>query len=350
MKLPRSSSTLLLGGMPLGFVPSNYGASAMAELNRLLGTSGNSATYGWYAQTYPNQVFTGNQYLWQKKDIIASGAVLEAAVMPIGGYEGLSESDNSRAVQICSVMKTFVDAGVEVRLRFGHEVNWYVREGRYAAGNDAGVSGYREAFAVVAKECRRVAPSVQMWYSPSWQDLETYERYMPELQYIDLIGIDFYPNTLERATPSFLIQEFQPFHDKYTSDGRIKFAIGETGLHLEATTEANLAWLQMVCSDEVQNALPNLISVTYFNVNQTSEVNDYRILRLGANATNATNAQTLSVLGDTSKRYSVSAPIELPPGSAYNSGRQYVPPAASLALLHAILICAFVVLLPLGVP
>ncbi|EPQ30882.1 uncharacterized protein PFL1_01779 [Pseudozyma flocculosa PF-1] len=329
MKLPIVPS-LMLGGLPLGFVPSNYGASSMSQLNTLLGpAAGKAATYGWYAQTYPDQPFNGNQLLWQMNDIVQSGAILEAAVMPVGGWAGLTAQDNSRAVEICNVMKRFTDSGVEVRLRFGHEVNWYVQEGRYEGGADQGVGAYKEAFATVAKACRAAAPKVKMWYSPSWADLATYDRYAPDLQYVDLVGLDFYPDKLANANVEFFISQFKPFHDKYTSGGRIKFAIGETGLHLDANLDAHLAWLQMVCSNEVRRALPNLLSVTYFNVMQTAEQNDYRILQLDGNATTPANAQTLGVLRDAKRRTSLAAPRGLPKGSASDAKRHFTSSSTS---------------------
>lgn len=49
------------------------------------------------------------------------------AVMPIGGWKGLTYDDDSQAVAICQVMKKFTDKGLEVWLRFAHEVNWYQR-------------------------------------------------------------------------------------------------------------------------------------------------------------------------------------------------------------------------------
>jgi hypothetical protein len=49
--------------------------------------------------------------------------------MPTGGWQGLTASDNSQAVNIAKVMKQFTDEGIEVWLRFAHEVNWYQTDG-----------------------------------------------------------------------------------------------------------------------------------------------------------------------------------------------------------------------------
>lgn len=45
-----------------------------------------------------------------------------------GGWWGLTAEDNQQAVAICKVMKQFTDKGVEVWLRFAHEVNYYQGE------------------------------------------------------------------------------------------------------------------------------------------------------------------------------------------------------------------------------
>ena len=51
---------------------------------------------------------------------------LFSAVMPTKGWKGLTEEDNFQALAIAKVMKMFTDEGIEVQLRFAHEVNWYV--------------------------------------------------------------------------------------------------------------------------------------------------------------------------------------------------------------------------------
>lgn len=46
--------------------------------------------------------------------------------MPTKGWKGLTKDDNFQALAIAKVMKQFTDEGIEVQLRFAHEVNWYV--------------------------------------------------------------------------------------------------------------------------------------------------------------------------------------------------------------------------------
>ena len=91
----------------------------MAQLNAMTNTK--SAFYGYYAQARSGTTFDGSQLLAVIDDVKASGAIFQPAVMPTGGWQGLTSSDNSQAVAIANVMKKFTDEGIEVWLRFAHE-------------------------------------------------------------------------------------------------------------------------------------------------------------------------------------------------------------------------------------
>lgn len=107
-------------------------AYSIAQLNSKLGAK--ASTYGWYAQISSN-TFTGSQLLQRLDDVVASGAVFQPAVMPSIPF---SEVTSSVASQVASVLEQFTAKGVEVWLRFGHEMNYYVASveqfepGRYA--------------------------------------------------------------------------------------------------------------------------------------------------------------------------------------------------------------------------
>lgn len=91
----------------------------MAALNSALGIK--SSFYGWYAQLNNEVPWDGSQLTQVMDDLKASGAIFQPAVMPTGGWSGLTASDNSQGAAIASVMKQFTDEGIEVWLRFGHE-------------------------------------------------------------------------------------------------------------------------------------------------------------------------------------------------------------------------------------
>lgn len=288
---PRAvSDPLKLNGMYIGFIPdvgSDGGnVETMTGINGLLAGRGQAYTYGFYDQTNYGTIYNGAKLLANAADIYASGAILEASIMPVGSWGGYTLTDNSQATAVCNVMKKFTDAGVEVRLRFGHEVNYYVTTGEYAPGNDMGVSEFKTAWAQVSAACKTIAPAVKMFYCPNAADLTVYEKYMPDNfnSTVQMIGVDYYPPTNALATAANYIQTVKPFHDKW-SNPDIPFVIAEAGTHAQgANITDRIAWLNVLASQQVQNALPNLNSITWYNALRKTDVlsngvgGDFRIL------------------------------------------------------------------------
>ena len=91
----------------------------MADLDSKLGAK--ASTYGWYSQI-TSTTYNGDQLLEVLDDVVSSGAVFQPAVMP---YINFDEIDSNVASQVISVLEQFTSKGVEVWLRFGHEVNYY---------------------------------------------------------------------------------------------------------------------------------------------------------------------------------------------------------------------------------
>jgi hypothetical protein len=89
-----------VNGIALGFLPDEGDAGgskqSMVQLNALMG-QGNAATYGYYAQAKSGTPFDGGQLLAVMDDVKASGAIFEPAVMPTGGWQGLTADDDSQA-------------------------------------------------------------------------------------------------------------------------------------------------------------------------------------------------------------------------------------------------------------
>ncbi|CBQ72524.1 conserved hypothetical protein [Sporisorium reilianum SRZ2] len=288
---PRAvSDPIKFNGLPIGFIPdvgSDGGnVQTMVGINGLLAGRGQSYAYGFYDQTTYGTIYTGSKLLANAADIYASGAILEASIMPVGSWGGYTQTDNSQAVAVCRVMKKFTDADVEVRLRFAHEVNYYVTTGEYAPGSDMGVSAFKTAWAQVSAACKTIAPAVKMWYCPNAANLSVYEQYLPDNfnSTVQMIGVDFYPPSQALATASNYIQTVKPFHDKYSSSS-VPFVIAEAGTHaLGATIQDRIAWLQVLSSNQVQSALPNLESITWYNALRKTDVlsngvgGDFRIL------------------------------------------------------------------------
>lgn len=127
---------LLSGGMHgyngiyWGFAPDDAAGTTMSEIN---GNTGKQAsTYGRYSQI-ASLPYTGDQLLSVMSDVVMSGAVFIPAIMPTG----LSFRDINETVgqQIASVLNQFTSQGVEVWLRFAHEVNYYVMPDTNGTGN-----------------------------------------------------------------------------------------------------------------------------------------------------------------------------------------------------------------------
>jgi hypothetical protein len=230
----------------------------MSEIVSSLG-GGASPTYGFYAQAQSGTLFDGSQLLARMSDIQSSGAIFQPAVMPTGGWWGLTSDDNQQAVAICNVMKQFTDAGIQVWLRFGHEVNYYQSSGTYTGGP----SDFQAGWAAVAAACQSIAPDVKMFFTPNIADLSTYQEYYPlDPSTVDMIGVDFYPSS--PPEDGLFVSTMQPFYDAYVSD-TTKFAMGETGLGYSAGISDRLAWAQQMTSADTLNAMPDILSISWFN-------------------------------------------------------------------------------------
>lgn len=95
-------------------------------------------SYGYYSQI-TELPYTGQQFNSIKEDIVQSGAVFIPAIQPTDVK--FSDITPSVANQIAGVLEQFTSQGVEVWLRFAHEMNWYARQGHFYAGG----SGYHQS-------------------------------------------------------------------------------------------------------------------------------------------------------------------------------------------------------------
>jgi hypothetical protein len=93
----------------------------MSDINSKLGTGVKASTYGWYAHI-GDSGFNAGQLTEVLADVIASKAVFQPAVMP---NIPLSQITSEIGNDILTCLEQFTSAGVEVWLRFGHEMNWY---------------------------------------------------------------------------------------------------------------------------------------------------------------------------------------------------------------------------------
>ncbi|GAA5851901.1 hypothetical protein JCM8547_000093 [Rhodosporidiobolus lusitaniae] len=245
----------------IGFLP-DYNDQTMSDITDGLGIK--SSFYGWYAQLPESGDWDGSQLLSQMDDLKACNCIFQPAVMPTKGWAGLTEDDNSQALAIAKVMKQFTDEGIEVWIRFAHEVNYYITDGTYQGS----MSDFKTAWAVVAAALAD-NDKVFMFFTPNVaSSLDDYVSWMPDdTSTIDYLGIDYYPKS---SSESF-VDRMQPLYDKYCSDGSIKFAIGETGSGWDATIEERLGWLNQTTSEETAKAMPHYVGVSWFNYDKEEQ-------------------------------------------------------------------------------
>ncbi|BGP58605.1 hypothetical protein JCM8202v2_006274 [Rhodotorula sphaerocarpa] len=307
-----SGSDLVLPGISrnnigIGFLP-DYKNQKMSDITAGLGIE--TSFYGWYAQLPASGDWDGSQLLSQLDDLKACNCIFQPAVMPTKGWAGLTSSDNSQAKAIAAVMKKFTDEGIEVWLRFAHEVNYYVTDGTYQGTPD----DFKAAWAVVAKA---VADNdkVKMFFTPNVAaSLDDYVKWYPDdPSTVDYLGcarpllsfeqahkltldlfperpqcsIDYYPKS---ASESF-VKHMQPLYDKYCKTGSTKFAIGETGTGWQAPIKDRLAWLAQTTAPETAKAMPHYVGVSWFNYDKEE---DFRLWISGNNDVNSATKAWLS--------------------------------------------------------
>ncbi|SNX87664.1 uncharacterized protein MEPE_06374 [Melanopsichium pennsylvanicum] len=313
--------TLTLNGITIGFYPDEGDAggtkSYLSDLNSALSSSwshNNSHTrpaptinlVGWYAQTYPGEEFNGFQLMPLVDDIKREysrcahnvGFIYEASVMPFQSWTGYTADNNTKALQVVKVMQAILDrsktedghfAISEIRLRFGHEMNYYIKSGLYPPCTHASNPGndFRTAFDQVAIAVHSL-PSpykqkVKMFWCPNIASTSSgavaeYETYLPTLDYIDYVGIDYYCPSYGNLDPTDFVRKMKKVHDKYACATR-PFILGETGLHFDENQgggmNAKIEWLQVITGKEAKRRLPYMIGISWFNYEKDR---DYRLL------------------------------------------------------------------------
>ncbi|EDN91111.1 hypothetical protein SS1G_00514 [Sclerotinia sclerotiorum 1980 UF-70] len=218
------SDGIVSNGVAFGFLPSDgyqvaSPAYTMSQINSKLG--GKASTYGWYAQI-TSSTFDGSQLLERLDDIVASGAVFQPAVMP---YIQFSQVSSSVASQVASVLEQFTAKGVEVWLRFGHEMNYYVTSGTYHGTADEFVTAWKNIHAAVSSN-----PKIKMYWSPNVDTSDApVAPYWPGASYVDIVGVDCYPSSDSALSSSAFSNCYSNFYKTYSAAYNIPFAIGETG-------------------------------------------------------------------------------------------------------------------------
>ncbi|GAC98335.1 glycoside hydrolase [Pseudozyma hubeiensis SY62] len=325
-------TSLVVNDITIGFYPDEGDAggrkSYLSDLNSALASSSSSSgntppfainVVGWYAQTYPHETFDGFQLMPLVDDLKRefdrcdrrANLIYEASVMPFQSWQGYTPDNDVKAKEVAQVMQNMLDrsrvgedanaefAIAEIRLRFGHEVNYYIKSGLYPPPTNTADPGwdYRAAFDQVAIACRALPPQyasrIKMFWCPniastsSGADAE-YKTFLPTLHHIDYVGIDYYCPAPGCLDPSDFVRKMKKVHDRYASAER-PFILGETGLHFDVEQgvdlqQVRLRWLDVVTGREAKKGLKWMTGVSWFNYEKDR---DYRVVDLDTGERNA---------------------------------------------------------------
>lgn len=216
-----------------------------------------------YKKGQPSTYFDGSEVLPFVDYLKGTGASAVLSIMPVYGFGGMTNSDNTQAVQLANVIKQFDEAGISVLLRWGHEMNWYFTPGSDDANSGSAyylgtASDYITAWKVVHAAVTSAVPSVKMFWSPNIGSASAYAEYWPGKTYVDIVGVDYYPN----GDYSSLASHVQDIHDTYAKANNIPFHIGETGTTADSDTK--LDWVDVITSQSTCSSLPNLEAIHWF--------------------------------------------------------------------------------------
>ncbi|KAL2827424.1 glycoside hydrolase [Aspergillus cavernicola] len=279
-----------------GYAPNWDPSVLMTDLNQATGQKG--ATYNVYSQLTPDNVkrslYDGN-YQYPTDDIISSGAVLIASLMPTVNWTDITPS-------LCESVASFFESsfsseGVTVWLRFAHEMNYYAAVGQYPGGSN------HSNFMIAWKNMHKAIShnkKIYMFWSPNLDTpSEPVAPWWPGKQYVDIVGMDYYPNA-DEGLPHFATA-YGRFYDTYAAAYELPFAIGETGTQLSTHESASTAqreeWLQTVLNPRssglVDSYAKYYMSCTWFEYGPPAhEITFYVVYNQSGDVVEATASNT----------------------------------------------------------
>ena len=213
--------------------------------------------FGQYSQITSSS-YDGSQLTEVSIDEL-QGAIFIASVMPSIPF---TEVTSSVASQVADVLKKFTDQGVEVYLRFGHEMNWYASSESdvYHGIASEFVTAWKTVAAAVADNDK-----ISMFWSPNQvsdaQSLVS-DGWWPGPDTVDIVGIDIYP----RSHQTFA-EIYQDFHDTFAKAFNKPFVIGETGYSTSSDSDKTY-WLEQLSSAEALSSCPNYAGFSWFEYNK----------------------------------------------------------------------------------
>ena len=220
---------------------------------------------GEYAQITEAGPYTdsSDQLLPSLTQITGGKTIFVASLMP---SIALSSIDSTVAGGVANVMKQFTDKGIEVWLRFAHEMNWYVTDGTYK-GNAA---DFQTAWAAISSAVESNS-QVKMFWSPNEASAASIESagWFPTSGKVDVVGIDIYPKSQQTFG-----EVYGDFCKTFSTGKNIPFAIGETG----AGPDLKEYWLGQLAQGD-KSACPDYIGFSWFDYNKEE---DFQVVEGGS--------------------------------------------------------------------
>lgn len=234
-------------------------------------------SYGYNSQI-TELPYTGDQFDSIKEDVVKSGAVFIPAIMPT--KVKFSDITQTVADQIAGVLEQFTSQGVEVWLRFAHEMNWYAGKGQVYAGGttDEFITAWQTVHAAVANNSK-----ILMFWCPNYDTVENIQPWWPGPEYVDMVGMDDYP-----PGGTTFASVYGAFYDGFAARYNKHFCIGETGSFNGGSVADKEAWVSQLANADL-NRFPCYKSITWFEYLKASDDGsseyDYRIIQAQSPAT-----------------------------------------------------------------
>lgn len=180
-------------GIAWGWLPDDLNtAVTISSLNAKTGKK--ACFFGVYSKINAASSYEGSDITSEASAAAAAGAIMVPSIMPVGVT--WREITTTLASKIGTVVETFTKRGLVVYLRFAHEMNCYAKPGcatpAYPGGED--YTGFRQAWANVAKVCRGIHGCYMMW-SPNLQDVASMHHWWPGAEHVDVVAVDHYPES-----------------------------------------------------------------------------------------------------------------------------------------------------------
>lgn len=168
---------------------------------------------------------------------------------------------------VANVLSQFTDKGIQVWLRYAHEMNYYVTDASEGAHYTGSVDEFQASWKTMS-DAVSSNPNIKMFWSPNSGSASDLKQWYPTSGKVDLVGIDVYPKKQQTFAETY--GEFcQAF-----SSADIPFAIGETG----AGPDLKQAWLGELVSEGAKQACPNYVGFSWFEYNKEA---DFRVVTGG---------------------------------------------------------------------